>query len=110
MKALILIAAGLMSSGAIAQSTMGNMAMPNSGKTTGTVTHDTKTTIVRHTGTVTHKKMMTSRHHHMARHHNCMKRMRNGHMMRTCSSHAMKPMHHHTMMHKKVTVETKTKM
>ena len=91
MKALILIAAaGLLSSGAIAQSTMA------SGQTTGAVTHVTKTTSVRHTGTVIHNKTTMHRrhhHHHMMRHHH----------------HAMKPMHHMTM-HKKVTVETKTKM
>lgn len=88
MKALILIAAaGLLSSGAIAQSTM------NSGQTTGAVTHDVKTTSVRYTGNVTHNKTTMHRHrHHMMRHHH----------------HAMKPMHRHTTMHKKVTVQTKT--
>ena len=90
MKALILIAsAGLLSSGAIAQSTM------NSGQTTGAVTHDVKTTSVRHTGSVTHNKttMHRHRHHHAMRHHH----------------HAMKPIHHSmSTMHKKVTVQTKT--
>ena len=86
MKALILIAAGLLSSGALAQST------DTSGQTTGSVTHDTKTTSVRHTGTVTHST--ASRHHR--RHHVASRH------------HAKKPVHHMAM-HKKVTVETKTK-
>lgn len=90
MRALILIAAaGLLSSGAIAQSTM------TSGQTTVPVTHVTKTTSVRHTGSVTHNKttMHRHRHHRAMRHHH----------------RAMKPMHHSmSTMHKKVTVQTKT--
>ena len=108
MKALILIAAGLMSSGAIAQmdNSMGSM-----GPTTGSVTHDVKT-VTRHTGTVTHTgTMMHRRTHNMAMRHGCTMRMRHGHKVRVCSSHTMHPMHHHaTMMHKKVVIETKTKM
>ena len=106
MKALILIAAGLLSSGAIAQSTMGN-SMGNSmgGSTTGSMTHDTKTTTMHHTGTGTHSTM---RAHHKSMRHGCTTRMHNGHKMRTCTSHMKHPMH--TMMHKKVVVETKTKM
>lgn len=107
MKALILIAAGLMSSGAIAQmdNSMGSM-----GPTTGSVTHDVKTT-TRHTGTVTHKATAMHRHHNMAMRKGCTMRMRDGHKVRVCSSRMMKPMHHHaTVMHKKVVVETKTKM
>ena len=106
MKALILIAAGLLSSGAIAQSTMGN-SMGNSmgSTTTGSMTHETKTTSM-HTGSVTHTGM--AMHHHMAMRHGCAMRMRHGHKVKVCTSH-MKPMHH-TMMHKKVVVETKTKM
>ena len=107
MKALILIAAGLMSSGAIAQmdNSMGSMA-----PTTGSVTHDVKTT-TRHTGTVTHNATAMHRHHNMAMRKGCTMRMRDGHKVRVCSSRMMKPMHHHMMMmHKKVVVETKTKM
>ena len=111
MKALILIAAGLMSSGAIAQMDNSMSPMNSMGSTTGSVTHDMKTT-TRHTGTVTHTgTMMHHRTNHMAMRHGCTMRMRHGHKVRVCSSHTMHPMHHHaTMMHKKVVVETKTKM
>ena len=107
MKALILIAAGLMSTGAIAQmdNSMGSM-----GPTTGSVTHDVKTT-TRHTGTVTHNATAMHRHHNMAMRKGCTMRMRDGHKVRVCSSRMMKPMHHHaTTAHKKVVVETKTNM
>ena len=110
MKALILIAAGLMSSGAIAQMDNSMSPMNSMGPTTGSVTHDVKTT-TRHTGTVTHKATAMHRHHNMAMRKGCTMRMRDGHKVRVCSSHMMKPMHHHaTVTHKKVVVETKTKM
>ena len=105
MKALILIAAGLLSSGAVAQSTMGN----SMGATTGSVTHDVKTTTMHHTGTVTHNTTAMHRHHHMTMRKGCTMRMRHGHKVKVCTSHMMKPMHH-TMIHKKVVVETKTNM
>lgn len=102
MKALLLFAAaGLLSTGAVAQ-------MTNSMGNTMTTTHET------HTKTV-HKSMKTDkmmdRHHHMAMHRHCSWHMRHGHKTRVCSSHRMRPMHHHvTTVHQKVTVETKKPM
>ena len=110
MKALILIAAGLLSSGAIAQSTMGGNSMGNSmgGATTGSVTRDVKTT-TRHTATVTRSSTRAHRDTDKATHRKCMTRMRDGHKVRVCKSH-MKPTHHKTTMHRKVTIETKKPM
>ena len=93
MKTFILIAAaGLLSSGAIAQSTMTNMG----GMKTTSSTHVTKTTVRRTTThAATTRPVVHHRYRHVVRHHH-------RHVVR-------KPMHH-TVVHKKVTVETKTRM